>query len=56
MGLRFFCVGRWGSVRGNAGLISESAHPPEKSAVNFRDTSIHRLVKETLRRIVRTRD
>jgi hypothetical protein len=48
-------VRRWG-VRRNAGLIIESMHPFEKSASTFKDTSIHRLIKETLRRIARTRD
>jgi hypothetical protein len=43
MGLRFFCVGRWGWVRRNADLISESAHPPEKSERSFMNPSIHRL-------------
>src|SRR5215213_2724495 len=33
----------WGWVRRNAGLITDGAHPLEKSAPGFTDTSIHRL-------------
>jgi hypothetical protein len=35
--------GRVGWVSRNAGLITESAHSLEKTAANFRSTSIHRL-------------
>jgi hypothetical protein len=45
-----------GWVSRNAVLIIESAHPSKKSAINFVDASIHRLIKETLRTIARTRD
>jgi hypothetical protein len=38
------------------GRVAGCAHPLEKSAPNIKDTSIHRLIKETLRRIARTRD
>ena len=43
MGLRFFCVAGWGWVAGMGGCIAGCAHPLEKSAPNFQDTSIHRL-------------
>src|SRR5688572_29682566 len=36
--------GRVGWVRRNAGLITESMHPLEKSAPIFKSTSIHRLL------------
>jgi len=35
--------GRLGKVSRNAGPVTESAYPTEKSAANFMDTSIHRL-------------
>jgi hypothetical protein len=44
MGLRFICVARWGWVAKNRWPILSPAHSREKSAVNFRDTSIHRLL------------
>jgi hypothetical protein len=40
-------AGRWGWVRRNADLITESAHPLEKSAANLRDVSIHPLYSST---------
>jgi hypothetical protein len=56
MGLRFFRVAGRGWVVGMGGCIAGRAHLIEKSAASFKDTSIHRLIKETVRRIARTRD
>jgi hypothetical protein len=41
MGLRFFRVGGW--VAENGGRTAGCAHPLEKSALGFKNTSIHRL-------------
>src|SRR5215204_5364877 len=51
---RFTNRGGWVAEMG--GCIAGCAHPLEKSAADFGDASIHRLIEETLRRIVRTRD
>jgi hypothetical protein len=56
MGLRFFCIAGRGWVVGIGGRIAGRAHPLEKSAPIFAGTSIHCLIKETLRKILRTRD
>jgi hypothetical protein len=45
-----------GWVVGMGGRIAGCAHCLEKSAPIFAGASIHRLIKETLRRIARTRD
>jgi hypothetical protein len=47
----------WGWVAEIGGCIAWwCEHPTEKSASNYKDSSIHRLIKGTLRKIVRTRD
>jgi hypothetical protein len=56
MGLRFSCVAGLGWVAGMGGRFAGCTHPLEKSVPSFTDTSIHRLVEETLRKIARTRD
>jgi hypothetical protein len=43
MGLRFYWVAGWGWVAGMGGCIAGFAHPLEKSATSFKNTSIHRL-------------
>jgi hypothetical protein len=44
-------LARWGVSR-NAGRITESAHPLEKSAANFMITSIHRLCPSSVSAVV----
>jgi hypothetical protein len=48
--------GWWGWVAENGSRIAWCAHPREKSAPGLVNAGIYRLVKETLRKIVRTRD
>jgi hypothetical protein len=43
MGLRFFRVAGWGWVAEMGGRVAGCAHPLEKPALGFSDTSIHRL-------------
>jgi hypothetical protein len=45
-----------GEVAESKWLVLPPAYPRDKSAPSFADTSIYRLVKETLRKIVRTTD
>jgi hypothetical protein len=44
MGLRFSCLAGGGWVAGMGSCSAGCAHLLEKSAANFRDTSIYRLV------------
>jgi hypothetical protein len=44
MGLRFSCLAGGGWVAGMGRCVARFAYPREKSAANFRDTSIYRLV------------
>ena len=46
----------WGWVAEMSGRFAGCSHPLEKSVPGFVGASIHRLVEETLRRIVRTRN